>query len=599
MKSYLSLITISARAHKRQNRMTRLCIIAAVFMVTAIFGMADMGVRMESSRLAQKHGMEAVQSLKDSAAAQTLYTAAGILFVLVLIAGVLMISNSINSNVAQRTKFFGMMRCIGMSKKQIVRFVRLEALNWCKTAVPAGVILGTIVTWILCAVLRYGIGGEFSEMPVFQMSPIGIICGGVIGIVTVLLAARHPAKRAAKVSPVAAVSGNANDSSAAKKPVKLHFGKIDVSLGIHHASAAKKNLVLMTSSFALSIILFLCFHVLIELVGYMMPQTTNWSDLGISCEEENTIAYTLPEEIRTMEGVKQVFSRRNCLDLPAKVKENSISVDLISYDDFDLACLKKDHMLKKGSDLDKIYGDTGYALAVWDPKNPLAIGDTIDINNQSIQIAGFLKYNPFTDDGSSDGKLTLITSGETFVTVTGISDYSLVMIQLTKDAADENVMAIHDMLSAGEIFTDKRDVGTASTYFAFVLFVYGFLIIIALVTVLNIMNSISMSVSARTKQYGAMRAVGMDLHQMTRMIAAEALTYSVSGCIVGIISGLFLSRRLFSILITAHFSYAVWSVPVMPLVVVVLIVFLTSGFAIYEPARRMQRMEIIEVLNEL
>ena len=36
---------------------------------------------------------------------------------------------------AQRTKFFGMMRCIGMSKKQIKRFVRLEALNWCKTAV--------------------------------------------------------------------------------------------------------------------------------------------------------------------------------------------------------------------------------------------------------------------------------------------------------------------------------------------------------------------------------------------------------------------------------------------------------------------------------
>ena len=35
-----------------------------------------------------------------------------------------------------------MMRCIGMSKQQIIRFVRLEALNWCKTAVPIGLILG-------------------------------------------------------------------------------------------------------------------------------------------------------------------------------------------------------------------------------------------------------------------------------------------------------------------------------------------------------------------------------------------------------------------------------------------------------------------------
>ena len=41
-----------------------------------------------------------------------------------------------NSTVAQRTKFFGMMRCIGASKKQIIHFVRLEALNWCKTAIP-------------------------------------------------------------------------------------------------------------------------------------------------------------------------------------------------------------------------------------------------------------------------------------------------------------------------------------------------------------------------------------------------------------------------------------------------------------------------------
>ncbi len=76
-----------------------------------------------------------------------------------------MISSSINSNVAQRTKFFGMMRCIGMSKQQIIRFVKLEALNWCKTAVPIGILLGIVVTWGLCAGLRFLVGGEFSDIP--------------------------------------------------------------------------------------------------------------------------------------------------------------------------------------------------------------------------------------------------------------------------------------------------------------------------------------------------------------------------------------------------------------------------------------------------
>mgnify|MGYP000125684656 CR=1 FL=1 len=56
MKSYLSLIPISAKVHRRQNRMTLLCIIFSVFMVTAVFSMAEMGIRMEQARLVGKHG---------------------------------------------------------------------------------------------------------------------------------------------------------------------------------------------------------------------------------------------------------------------------------------------------------------------------------------------------------------------------------------------------------------------------------------------------------------------------------------------------------------------------------------------------------------
>ena len=158
MKSYLSLIPISAKIHRRQNRMTLLCIIFSVFMVTAVFSMAEMGARMEQARLAEKHGGFFFLSLFDSAMGQTLLLTAAVLFLLVLTAGVLMISSSLNNSVAQRTQFFGMMRCIGMSSRQIFRFVRLEALNWCKTAVPIGLLLGIIASWGLCAALRFLVG---------------------------------------------------------------------------------------------------------------------------------------------------------------------------------------------------------------------------------------------------------------------------------------------------------------------------------------------------------------------------------------------------------------------------------------------------------
>ena len=56
MRSYLSLIPISAKVRRRQNRMTILCITFAVFLVTAIFSVADMMIQTESSFMLKGHG---------------------------------------------------------------------------------------------------------------------------------------------------------------------------------------------------------------------------------------------------------------------------------------------------------------------------------------------------------------------------------------------------------------------------------------------------------------------------------------------------------------------------------------------------------------
>lgn len=56
MKSYLSLVPISARVHKRQSRMTRICIILAVFLVTSIFSMAEMWTKAETTTMLPQQG---------------------------------------------------------------------------------------------------------------------------------------------------------------------------------------------------------------------------------------------------------------------------------------------------------------------------------------------------------------------------------------------------------------------------------------------------------------------------------------------------------------------------------------------------------------
>ena len=47
MKNYLDLVPVSAKVHKKQNKMSVFCIILAVLLVTTIFGMADMFVRSQ------------------------------------------------------------------------------------------------------------------------------------------------------------------------------------------------------------------------------------------------------------------------------------------------------------------------------------------------------------------------------------------------------------------------------------------------------------------------------------------------------------------------------------------------------------------------
>ena len=602
MKSYLSLIPISAKVHRRQNRMTLLCIVFAVFMVTAVFSMAEMGFRMEQARLVGKHGSFSIGDLLGSSMGQTLLSVAVVLFLLILIAGVLMISSSMNSSVAQRTRFFGMMRCIGMSKQQTILFVRLEALNWCKTAIPIGLVLGVVTTWGLCVVLRFAVKEEFSDIPLFGISIFGIACGIFVGLITVLIAANAPAKHAAKVSPITAVSGNAGHEKTMRHSLYVGFGKIESLLGVSHAISGKKNLFLMTGSFALSIILFLSFSIMVDFVDYLIPQSAATSDIDIASADGNTIPWELLTTIREMDGVKEVYGRRSVFDVSAKLNDDtnfSGTVDLISYDDFDLQCLKKDSALKRGSDLSKVFGDSNFVLATSDQDSTWKIGDTVQIGDETLTIAGLLKNDPFSENGLTNGKLTLITSDETFVRLTGEEGYSLVLIQTTGDVTDENVQAIQNSVDQTYSFRDKRDERTTGTYMAFVFCVYAFLAIIALVTVMNIVNSISMSVSARMKQYGAMRAVGMDERQMTKMIACEAFTYAVLGCVVGCAIGLPLSKSLYDFLIAGHFPSAVWQFPIISLGVILLFVSIAAIAAVYAPAKRIRNMSITATINEL
>lgn len=101
-----------------------------------------------------------------------------------------------------------------------------------------------------------------------------------------------------------------------------------------------------------------------------------------------------------------------------------------------------------------------------------------------------------------------------------------------KDQSDSVTEEIRSTAGSGYHFSDQRagNQEVRAVYYSFVLFVYGFLAIVALIAAFNIINSIGMGTSARMRQYGAMRAIGTSVRQLKSMVVGKHLPMSSADC---------------------------------------------------------------------
>lgn len=535
------------------------------------------------------------------------YFVAAVLAVLVVTAGVFMITASMNSNVARRTEFFGMLRCLGADRKQIVRFVRREALEWCRSAIPAGILAGMVVVWILCGMLRFLSPGLFEGMPVFGVSILGLVMGTVVGFVTVLLAARAPAKRAARVSPLAAVSGNAGVIRAAKRAADTRFLKVELALGLHHASGSKKNFFLVTGSFAFSIILFLAFSTAIDFMHRAInPLRPSAPDIYVYSEDvSNVIPEGLDEELGTSyPEVKHAFGR-SYAEITIQEAENEKDYIMLSYDEQQFQWAEDS--LIEGNMRDVIEGKG--VLTVFREGSMLENGSSVTVlteeGKQEVAVAGVIgdvPYNYGTDSRTDSMEGMIICSEKLFRKLTGEKDYAVLDVQLRSETSDAKVREIRETMEkscgGGIAFSDKR-IGNREAKgasYSMAVFLYGFLAVIALIAFFNIINCIGMSVSGRMREYGAMRAIGMSVRQLIRMVSGETAAYIVSGTVIGCVAGLPLNRMLFQSLVTSRWG-DIWELPVWELLLILAVMFVSVVFAVMGPAGQIKKMTVVDTIS--
>ena len=125
-----------------------------------------------------------------------------VMLVLILFTGYLIIYNVFQISVAGDIRFYGLLKTIGTTPRQIRRIIRIQALVLSAAGIPAGLLLG----WLLGGVLTPVITAQLNDVIVtVSVSPVLFWVSALFALVTVLISCRRPGRLAGKVSPVEAV----------------------------------------------------------------------------------------------------------------------------------------------------------------------------------------------------------------------------------------------------------------------------------------------------------------------------------------------------------------------------------------------------------
>ena len=305
----------------------------------------------------------------------------------------------------------------------------------------------------------------------------------------------------------------------------------------------------MTCSFAISIMLFLSFQVMVVFLDQGMPALAPWAG-DVSVTAAAGLEPSVIKEIAGMEGVKRAFGRIEYSGLSVSSSTESGTVTLVSYEENQFKWAEEE--LNEG-------------------------------NTESVQ-GGSLGY--------------IICSERLFTESIGMAGYTAVDIQLTGSGSDETVSAIRNLFPPDSSIADKRlsNSESQSSYYTGAVFIYGFLLIIALLIVFNIFNSMNASVAARTRQYGVMRSIGMGAGQLYKMIAAEAVTYAVLGCVTGCVLGLPLNKMMFQFRIASKWGTS-WQLPAVSLLLIVVLCFGSAALAIRRSIKKIGKLSIVDTIK--
>ena len=507
---------------------------------------------------------------------------------LVFIAGYLIIYNIFQISVTADVQFYGKLKTLGTTTRQLKKLIYNQANRLCIVGIPVGLILG----WLLGTVLVPVLMGSMEGTAVVSASPMIFIGSALFAWATVLISCLRPARLAGKISPIEALRMSDADSGS-KKKVKRHRGSASLSsMAWDNLWRNKKRTVTVICSLTLGLVLLSGFYAknaAFDMEKYLADLTIADFTLSDSSSEDYLNGYdphgtTLTGELvsaaesqqgleavghqysaqidwqmdeATLQNVAAFYTEERLADwesydpagaqaLRDALSSGTASATLYGLDGIPLDTITQQQYLLEGSFDADAFASGDYILAVGPSIEPgesypvlptSPVGSTVELNGRSYTVMAIVyPLNPVTQlapQQGENGKFELRFILPTAAFREQWPDHTLRQLFLnTDDSHIESMQAFLDEYMAstnpGLPVTSRQTMAEqyqAQTRSSAVMG-NAVSVVIALVGVLNFINSMVTAIVSRRREFAVMQSVGMTKKQLCRMLVNEGLYYA-------------------------------------------------------------------------
>lgn len=170
---------------------------------------------------------------------------------IIIFTGYLIIYNVFQISVVNDIRFYGLLKTIGTTPKQIKKIIIYQAMMICIIGIPVGLVIGWLIGSVLTPII---ISQLDSIINTVSINPVIFIASTLFALFTVIISCRRPGKIAAKVSPIEAVKYT--EVNNIRKKSKKSRGKVSLtSMAMSNLGRNKGKTIITILSLSLAVIL--------------------------------------------------------------------------------------------------------------------------------------------------------------------------------------------------------------------------------------------------------------------------------------------------------------------------------------------------------